>query len=565
MGYFLNSNEPARLYINEAKKPYFVDKTKMLSDLFPLVETGNQCICITRPRRFGKTIMANMIGAFFSRGCDASVFDQLQISGYDGYAKHKNKHNVIYIDFSKADDECESYKEYITSVKEILREDLHEEFPDVKYREKGTVSEDLKRIQEATGETFVFVFDEWDYIFHQRYVTEPDKMQFVRFLSNLLKDRAYVELAYMTGILPIAKYSSGSEINMFQEYTMSTMHLYSTYFGFLDEEVDMLYARYLTKEPAPKVTRNGLREWYDGYQILADEDAAYLKEHPNAENVVINDARYIVKRMYNPRSVVFALENNQLADYWTSSGPYDEIFYYVKNDIAGVRDDIAKMIAGEAVQAQVREYSATSTSISTRDEVLSAMVVYGFLTAAGGKVSIPNNELMDKFADMVRKENALGYVYSLAKESDRMLAATKAGDTGTMASILQQAHNTETGMTGYNDEAELSAIIRLVYLSARDDYDIEREDKAGVGYVDYIFYPKKNMADDCIIVELKVDHTAEEAIWQIRNRNYAQRFIGKLGEQTKYRGRILAVGISYYKKDPGKKHECAVEVLREKL
>lgn len=565
MGFYLNSSESARLYINEAKKPYFVDKTKMLSDLVPLAETGSQYVCITRPRRFGKTIMANMIGAFFSKGCDAPVFDGLQIAGYAGYEKHRNKHNVIYIDFSKADDECESYREYITSIKEILREDLHEEFPDVKYRQKGTVSEDLKRIQESTGESFIFVFDEWDYIFHQKYATESDKIQYVRFLSNLLKDRAYVELAYMTGILPIAKYSSGSEMNMFQEYTMSTMHLYATYFGFSDEEVDMLYARYLDNVSSPKVTRDGLRGWYDGYQVLTGEDAVYLKDHPDAETVVVDGVKYIVKRMYNPRSVVFALENNQLADYWTSSGPYDEIFYYVKNDIAGVRDDIAKMIAGEEVQAQVREYSATSTVISTRDEVLSAMVVYGFLTAAQGRISIPNKELMDKFVDMVRKENALGYVYRLAKESDRMLAATKAGDTDTMTAILQQAHDTETGMTGYNNEAELSAIVKLVYLSARDDYDMEREDKAGVGYVDYIFYPKCNQMDDCMIVEIKVDHTADEAIQQIKDRNYAQRFLGKLGEQPKYRGRILAVGISYCKKDPAKKHECRIEVLREKL
>lgn len=115
-------------------------------------------------------------------------------------------------------------------------------------------------------------------------------------------------------------------------------------------------------------------------------------------------------------------------------------------------------------------------------------------------------------------------------------------------------------MTGYNDESELSAIIRLVYLSARDRYDIQREDKAGIGYVDYIFYPSVDMSDDCLIVELKVNHSAEEAIQQIKDRKYAQRFIGKLGERSKYKGRILAVGISYYKND--KHHECKVEVLR---
>lgn len=146
-----------------------------------------------------------------------------------------------------------------------------------------------------------------------------------------------------------------------------------------------------------------------------------------------------------------------------------------------------------------------------------------------------------------------------------MLAATKAGDAETMTAIMQQAHDTETGMLGYNNEAELSAIVKLVYLSARDNYDMQREDKSGVGYVDYIFYPKRNMADDCIIVELKVDAAADDAIRQIKDRNYAQRFIGKLGEQSWYTGRILAVGISYFKNAESKRHECKVEVLREKI
>jgi len=546
MGFYLNGNKPAALYLSEIKSPYFVDKTEMLNELIPFIEIGKQYICITRPRRFGKTIMANMIGAFFGKNDKGEMFDKLAIAKNENCMKHRNRHNVIYIDFSKTGDECESYRDYISSIKELLREDLHEAFSEVKYREKGSVTEDLIRIYEKTGEKFIFVFDEWDYIFHRKFASDEDKKSYITFLSNLLKDQPYVELGYITGILPIAKYSSGSEMNMFREYTMAAQHKFSTYFGFSDEEVDMLYERYLSLTPVPIVTREGLREWYDGYKVIAEG----------------NGTAYVEKRMYNPRSVVFALTNNQLSDYWTSSGPYDEIFYYVKNNVAGVRDDIAKMIAGEEIKAEVREYSSVSTSISSRDEILSAMVVYGFLTAIDDRVGIPNNELMDKFVDMVKKEDSLGYVYSLAKESDRMLAATKAGDTDTMTEILKQAHDTETGMTGYNDEAELSAIVKLVYLSARDSYDMEREDKAGVGYVDYIFYPKKDFSDDCIIVELKVDDTADEAIRQIKSRNYAQRFIGKLGEKSRYTGRILAVGIAYRKKDPKKKHECKIEILR---
>lgn len=177
-------------------------------------------------------------------------------------------------------------------------------------------------------------------------------------------------------------------------------------------------------------------------------------------------------------------------------------------------------------------------------------------------VSIPNKELMGKFDDMLRKESGLGYVYRLAAESDIMLRATKAGDTETMIRILEYAHNTESPLLNYSNETELTMIVNMVYLSARDSYWIEREDKAGIGYVDFIFYPMKH-DEDCIILELKVDHTAEEAVQQIKDRKYALRFQGKMGENARYTGRILAVGIAYHKKD--KKHSCKIEILREKL
>ncbi len=187
-----------------------------------------------------------------------------------------------------------------------------------------------------------------------------------------------------------------------------------------------------------------------------------------------------------------------------------------------------------------------------------------FLNYKDGQVSIPNKELMDKFADLVQKEPSFGNVYRLTKESEKMLLATKAGDTDTMTEILEFVHNTESPSLLYNNEAELASIIRLVYLKARDHYKIEREDKAGVGFVDYIFYPYSK-EDDAIIIELKVNHTAAEAIQQIKDRRYALRFDGKIGEQPEYTGRILAVGIAYHKDDAKKRHECKVEVLRERI
>ena len=539
MGTYLNSITPYTLYKSESLSPYFVDKTLMLRELFPYVSAGNRHICITRPRRFGKTIMANMISSFFQKASDSSdVFDSLAISQVDDYRRYKNQYNVIRIDFSKMPRNCDSYTQYIGRIEALLIEDVKEAFPQVKINEADAVGDILESVFVQCGEKFIFVLDEWDFIFHRDFINEIDKEKYVAFLSNLLKDRPYVVLSYMTGILPIAKYSSGSELNMFAEFTMVNSPMFGEYFGFTDDEVDDLYRRYIVEcdrqHKEKSVTRKGLRDWYNGYYTKSGE------------------------RVYNPRSVVFALQFNNLANYWTSSGPYDEIYYYIRNNISDVRDDLALMISGESVTAKIQEYAATSMNLSTRDEIYSAMVVYGFLSYLNGKVCIPNRELMEKFDELLVKNESLGYVYRLAKESEKMLKATLAGDTLTMERILEFAHNTEVLLLSYNHETELSAIVNLVYLAARDSYRVEREDKAGTGYVDFIFYPYDTTAD-CIILELKVDHTPDEAIAQIIDKKYALKFMPKLAGQKIYTGRILAVGIGYWKES--KKHSCKVEEI----
>lgn len=369
---------------------------------------------------------------------------------------------------------------------------MAQSYPDLMIDETEAVWDILGEINlRDPGIRFIFLLDEWDYIFHRDFVSELDKMTYLEFLSNLLKGKAYVALAYMTGILPIAKYSSGSELNMFLEYTMASEEKFSDAFGFTDAEVDALYQKYLSIGVTPKMTREGLQIWYDGYHTRSGE------------------------RVYNPRSVVASMINNNLGNYWTSSGPYDEIFYYIEKNVDDVRGDLALMVSGKPVAVKVREYAATAMNLSTKDEIFSVMVVYGFLSYENGYAFIPNKELMDKFCDMLQKEASLGYVYRLARESERMLKATLNRDIDTMLEILEYAHNTEVPLLSYNNETELTAIVNLIYLSARDYYRIEREDKSGFGYVDFIFYPKDRNAD-CIILELKVNSTPEEAIQQIK-------------------------------------------------
>ncbi|MCD7807088.1 MAG: AAA family ATPase, partial [Lachnospiraceae bacterium] len=220
MGYYLNSARAFTLYQNETNNPYYVDKTMLLAELIPLVKSGNKHICITRPRRFGKSVMASMIAAFFSKGTDASrVFDSLKIAQCPSYLEYMNRQNVIFINFSEAANLSKDYDVFINRIERTLKRDLQNAFPDVNFWEDSSPVEDLRLIHEETGASFLFVLDEWDCIFHKKYITKDDQESFISFLAALTKDTGYISLTYMTGVLPIAKYSSGSTINHFMEYT----------------------------------------------------------------------------------------------------------------------------------------------------------------------------------------------------------------------------------------------------------------------------------------------------------------------------------------------------------
>ena len=538
MGNYLDSTEALTAYTTVYHSPYFVDKSAILEEIIQRTGTTEKYICITRPRRFGKSVMASMIAAFFARNSDSrDIFNHLKIAESPSYTEQINQYPVIFISFNRLPRRCTSYDQYISRIEKKLLEDLSDIYPHVTIHPEDAVWDALNAVYQAEpAARFIMVLDEWDFIFHRDFVTGKEKAQYIDFLSNLLKDQPYTDLVYMTGILPIAKYSSGSELNMFLEYTMASEEMFCSAFGFTESEVDLLYEKYLKNQKNPSITRDGLRIWYDGYSAKSGE------------------------RIYNPRSVVAALTNNNLGNYWTSAGPYDEIYYYINHNTNAVRDDLARMVSGIPVPAKVQEYAAVSMSLTTKDEIFSAMTVYGFLSFEKGCVRIPNHELMERFDDMLKKEPSLGYIYQLAKESEKMLLATLSGDTDTMLQILEFAHNTETPLLNYSNETDLTAIVNLVYLAARDSYRIEREDKAGIGYADFIFYPELDKAADGIILELKVNHTADEAIRQIKAKKYSLKFVGKLGEIPRYTGRILAVGIAYDKKS--KVHTCKIEVLR---
>lgn len=511
--YYLNTNTQFILFQDTLNSHIYVDKSLLIKKISPLIRTDGKYICITRPRRFGKTVNANMLGAYYCKAHNSHVlFDHLTIAGEKIYEDYINRYNVIHIDFSVFPDFCDSYDTYLKGIIKNLREDLLAIYPELTGKDFSGISEMLL----ASKDSFIFILDEWDSIFHERYVTAENKIHFILFLKSMLKDKPYVDLAYMTGVLPIVKYSSGSELNMFWEYNFMNDQTFEEYFGLTEDEVKRLCRRHKA------VSYEELSWWYDGYRM--------------------SDGRHL----FNPRSVNRALTDRVCRNYWTETGPMNEIADCIEHNVSEVREDIVKMVAGIPVETELEGYSAAELRLDTRDEILSAMVVYGFLSYYDGKLTIPNHELMEKYQKVLSRDS-MGEVKTIVTRSKEMLEATLECNESRVAQLLEQAHDMEIPFLMYSDENSLSCVITLCYLYARRFYSILREEKSGKGYCDYLFLPKKPGYPP-IILELKAGKTPEEALQQIKAKNYLQR--------AQPYGKALLVGISY---DKEKRHQCKIE------
>ncbi len=514
--YYLDTNNPLEQFKMDSTSDPYVDKSLLINKLNSFIRTRNRFICITRPRRFGKTMNANMLGAYYTKGYDThDLFKNLKIAQTSTYEEHINKHHVVYIDFSTLPDPCTTYEEYISWIKYCIQEDLKEVYGIEKVH-----GEPIKSLLKRTNEKFIFIMDEWDSIFYKDFMQEKDKKAYLEFLKGLLKDQSYVELAYMTGVLPIAKYSSGSELNMFKEYNFMNDRIYEDYFGFDEEEIVELTKKYT------KPSFETLKKWYDGY----------YKSNGSS--------------LFNPRSVSSAITDGVCLNYWTETGPMDEIAEYIEHNVDAVREDIVKMVAGIPVEVELEGYGAEQLHLDSRDEILSAMVVFGFLSYHDGFLRIPNYELMEKF-QRVLKRKSMGGVADIVSNSKNVLDATIAMDGEKVAQYIEEAHDREIPFLKYNDENSLSCVITLCYLYARNYYEVTREDKSGKGFVDYLFTPKKK-GYPAIILELKYNKSAEEAIDQIKRKKYVDR-VSNFDE-------ILLVGINYSTEaDNHKHHDCIIE------
>lgn len=511
--YYLDTDAPMIKFQKVLNNKIYVDKSLLIEKINDMIGCDNCYVCITRPRRFGKTTNVSMLAAYYTTGYDnQNLYKGLKIENRESFQEHLNKHHVVYIDFSRLPDQCDSFNDYITWINNRLKNDMLEA-----YGVNEDQSDAIQDIFNKTNEKFIFILDEWDSIFYKDFMSKQDKKVYLEFLKGLLKDQPYVELAFMTGVLPIAKYSVGSELNMFEEFSFLNDYKYEDFYGFGEEEVKELCTIH------PKPGYEALKYWYDGYYK--------------------NDGT----SLFNPRSVSLALQNEYCKNYWTETGPMNEIANVIEHNVDEVREDIVKMVSGISVEVELDGYGATQPELSSRDEILSAMVVYGFLSYHDNELRIPNRELMEKF-EKVLKRDSMGVIAGITKQSKAVLQAILAMDGEKVAQFMEAVHDEEIPFIKYNDENSMSCVITLCYLYARNYYDIAREAKSGKGYVDYLFIPKKAQYPP-IILELKFNKSAEDAMNQIKEKNY----IAKVKEYKE----VLLVGINYDAKT--KHHECIIE------
>lgn len=501
----------------------YVDKSELIEVTNSYINTNQRFICVSRPRRFGKTMALEMLSAYYSYGIiSKKLFKNLKISKKDDYEKFANKFNVIFINiidfFTAANNDVDTM---LNNIKSRIIENVISQYPDVPYRNKNDFISVLEDVYKSTDIQFINLIDEWDCIFRELKNDSEAQKKYLDFLRMWMKDKNYIALAYMTGILPIKKYGRHSALNMFYEYSMTAPGRMAKFMGFTEDEV---------KELCPKhdMDFNNVKAWYDGY---------YLKN---------------IGSVYNPKSVVQALFEGELSNYWTSTETYEALKEYIELNYDGLKEIIIRLMAGERQTVDINHFSNDMVTFQGADDVLTLLVHLGYLgyDSETKEVFIPNNEIRAEFRTAVRYSDTLAEVAKAVHNSDEILKETIAGNSKRVAELIEKAH-LETSHLQYNDENALSYTISLAYYTARNKYTLIRELPAGKGFADLVFLPRKNFQDmPAMVVELKWNYSAKTAIKQIREKNYPEVL-------KDYGGNILLVGITYNKKT--RKHNCRIE------
>lgn len=523
MGVYINiGNEAFEKTINTE---IYVDKTNILSYTNKVLDSSRRWICVSRPRRFGKSITAEMLSAYYDKSCDShSLFKNFKISKSCDFEQYINKFNVIHIDIQWIKNSTECIKIVETIQKSIISElkELYPEFADDKCKSLPLL---LANIHNKTKNKFIIIIDEWDCIFREDKNNKKAQEEYIQLLNGLFKGSQpdkFISLAYLTGILPIKKYGTQSALNNFEEFTMEDPAMLAEYVGFTEDEVKKLCEHYnMSFEEAEK--------WYDGYSFYSN------------------------KHIYSPKSITDAMSRQRFNSYWTKTETYESLKYYITMNFDGLKDDIIRMLSGDSIEVDTSSFQNDMTTFNVKDDVLTLLIHLGYLAydSENEKVYIPNYEVMNEFKSAI-KGAGWSNVYNAIKLSDKLLEETILGNNEFVAETIDSIHIENSSILNYNNENSLSCIISLAYYSAKKYYKIIREMPAGKGFADILFLPLRNTEKPPIIIELKWDKNIQTSISQIKEKKY-------LKSVDNY-DEILLVGISYDKKI--KKHKCAIEKVK---
>ena len=522
------------IYINKGNEGFrstrnseYVDKSGLIAIVNSTLFTQQRFNCVTRCRRFGKTMAAEMLQAYFDHSCDSrSLFADLEIAQHPSFEKHLNKYPVIYLDMTRFTSGNDG-NNVVGEIEKRVKEEVMATYPDVPTKNDDDLMDFLLRVAGKTGERFVFIIDEWDAPCRM-YANEPQIMdKYVGWLRRMFKDvKAIQALAgvYMTGILPIKKYKTESALNNFIEYSMVEPRRMARYYGFTKDEVKALAAKH-------DADYDELAKWYDGYQI-GDEMS-----------------------MFNPNSVMQALDIGRCRSFWASTGSFNAVASYIAMNFDGLKDDIISVLGGGRVKVNPTKFQNDMSVVRGKDDVLTVLIHLGYLSFdwRRSECYVPNKEVEGELLNAV-EENKWELVTKAIEQSEKLLDATLRGNSDYVARALQTIHSDESSIFSYNDENSLACVISLAYYYARNDYHLHREYPTGEGYADLVLIPRKNVASPALVIELKYNKDAQAAISQIKARNYPQAV-------ANYTGDILLVGINYDK--DSKQHECMIEMYNK--
>ncbi|MBR7054110.1 MAG: AAA family ATPase [Prevotella sp.] len=520
MGIFINTgNEGFR----SARNSEYVDKSGLIAVVNNTLFSEARFTCVSRCRRFGKSMAAKMLCAYYDKSCQSrELFADLEIAGHPSFEEHLNKYPVIYLDLS----------EFVMQFHEIdavdildkrLREDVLRAYPVTEQVEGEDLMDSLVRIAEQTGDRFFFIIDEWDAICREYKPGTHTMDRYVDWLRRMFKGvSAYRVFAgvYMTGILPIKKYQTQSALNNFREYSMVQPRKMAGYFGFTKEEVRKLADKY-------GMDFEELKKWYDGYQIGSEPS------------------------MFNPNSVMQAIEDGMCDSYWARTGAFETVSDYISMNFEGLKDDIIAMLAGESRPVDPTGFQNDLAIINNKDDALTVLIHLGYLSydRREQECRIPNREVAGEMVNAVRAIKWKN-VFDAIQKSKQLLRATLDGDVEAVARGVEAAHDEETSILSYNNENSMACVLSIAYYYAKNDYVIHRELASGKGFADIVLIPRKNVDSPTIVIELKYDKDADTAIAQIKRKEYPAKV-------AQYTDNLLLVGINYDKET--KNHSCVIE------